>query len=40
VRERLARRLNDFFDRYADRKYDLKRGGKSKTALHTRPAKK
>jgi arylsulfatase A-like enzyme len=40
VREQLARRLDEFFDRYADPKYDLKRGGKSKTALHTRPAKK
>jgi arylsulfatase A-like enzyme len=40
VRERLARRLDQFFDRYADPKYDLKRAGKSKTALHTRPAKK
>jgi arylsulfatase A-like enzyme len=30
----LARGLTEFFDRYADPKYDLKRGGTSKTPLH------
>lgn len=34
-RKELARRLNEFFDRYADPKYDLKHGGGSKTALLT-----
>jgi hypothetical protein len=40
VRERFGRRLDEFFDKYADPKYDLKRGGKSKTATHTRGASK
>jgi arylsulfatase A-like enzyme len=31
----LARRLDEFFDKYTDPKYDLKRGGRSKTPLHT-----
>ena len=34
TREPLARRLDEFFDRYADPKYDLRRGGRSKTPLH------
>jgi arylsulfatase A-like enzyme len=40
MRERLGRRLEEFFDKHADPQYDLKRGGKSKTALHTVGAKK
>jgi arylsulfatase A-like enzyme len=35
---RLAGRLNEFFDRYADPKYDLKNGGTSKTPLHAKTA--
>jgi arylsulfatase A-like enzyme len=30
----LSKRLGEFFDRYADPKYDLSRGGTSKTPLH------
>ena len=30
--EELARRVDDFFDRYADPQYDLKHGGRSKAA--------
>ena len=33
TQEELRRRLRAFFNRYADRKYDLWRGGKAKTAL-------
>jgi len=33
----LGKRLDEFFDRYADPKYDLRRGGGSKTQLLTRP---
>ena len=33
VRDRLSKRLDAFFDRYADPKYDLKKGGGSKTHL-------
>ena len=35
MQKQLARRLDAFFDRYADPKYDLKHGGKSKTRLLT-----
>ena len=40
TRKQLAKRLDDFFDTYADPKYDLKRGGKSKTPLHAPAGKK
>jgi arylsulfatase A-like enzyme len=40
TRKELAGRLEAFFEEYADPKYDLKRGGKSKSGLHMRPAKK
>lgn len=40
VRKKLVKRLDEFFDKYADPKYDLKRGGESKSGLHTKPAKK
>ena len=40
TRDRLAKRLDEFFDRYADPKYDLRRGGGSKTPLHKPGAKK
>lgn len=33
MQKQLHRRLEEFFDRYADPKYDLKRNGKSKTPL-------
>lgn len=33
VQERLSRQLRDFFERYADRQYDLTRGGKSRVEL-------
>jgi arylsulfatase A-like enzyme len=34
----LSRRLGEFFDRFADPKYDLSRGGTSKTPLHLKAA--
>jgi arylsulfatase A-like enzyme len=34
MKQRLAGRLTEFFDAHADSKYDLKRGGRSKTPLH------
>lgn len=37
VRKQLRQRLNDFFARYADPKYDLRRGGKSKAPLLSAP---
>lgn len=38
MHKHLHRRLEEFFDRYADPKYDLRRGGKSKAPLLSRPA--
>jgi arylsulfatase A-like enzyme len=38
TRQQLTRRLNEFFARYADPKYDLKAGGTSKTPLHMKTA--
>jgi arylsulfatase A-like enzyme len=38
MRRQLAGRLNEFFNQYADPKYDLKRGGASKTPLHVAAA--
>ena len=35
IQQKLAKRLDAFFDRYANRKYDLWRGGGSKTFLLT-----
>jgi arylsulfatase A-like enzyme len=40
IRKQLKRRLDEFFDKHADLKYDLKRGGKSKTPLHMTEKKK
>ena len=40
MQEQLATRLDAFFDRHADPKYDLKKGGTSKTPLHLKPADK
>jgi arylsulfatase A-like enzyme len=34
MQQQLAKRLDEFFTRYADPKYDLKHGGTSKTPLH------
>jgi len=34
TQKQLAKRLDEFFDRHADPKYDLRRGGESKTPLH------
>lgn len=39
VQKALRKRLDEFFDRYADPAYDLRRGGKSKTPLLTQAAK-
>jgi arylsulfatase A-like enzyme len=39
IQQQLTRRLNEFFDRYADPKYDLKRRGTSKTPLHAQTAR-
>ncbi len=39
IQKDLARRLKAFFDRYADSQYDLRRGGKSKTHLLSRPGR-
>jgi len=39
IQNTLARRLDTFFDRYANPKYDLWRGGGSKTFLLTSPQK-
>ena len=38
IQKELRRRLEAFFDRYADPQYDLRRGGKSKTHLLSRRA--
>jgi arylsulfatase A-like enzyme len=35
TRARLARRLDDFFARYADPQYDVVKGGRSKAARRT-----
>jgi arylsulfatase A-like enzyme len=40
VQQQLTKRLDEFFDRYADPKYDLKKGGTSKTPLHLKAADK
>jgi arylsulfatase A-like enzyme len=37
VQKELRKRLDAFFDRYADPQYDLRRGGKSKSRLLTQP---
>jgi arylsulfatase A-like enzyme len=37
MRKQLTKRLNEFFNRYADSKYDLWRGGGSKSHLMSRP---
>ncbi|NIP27751.1 MAG: sulfatase-like hydrolase/transferase [Phycisphaerae bacterium] len=39
IQKRLAKKLDEFFNRYADPKYDLWRGGRSKTYLLTSPKK-
>jgi arylsulfatase A-like enzyme len=39
IQKRLAKKLDEFFNRYADPKYDLWRGGGSKTYLLTSPQK-
>jgi hypothetical protein len=36
--KQLRRQLDAFFDRYADPKYDLSRGGKSKAPLRMKQA--
>ena len=35
MQKQLAKRLEEFFDRHADRQYDLRRGGTSKVPLLT-----
>jgi arylsulfatase A-like enzyme len=40
VQKQLARRLDEFFDRYADPQYDLRHGGRSKAPLHVLGASK
>ena len=38
MRKWLARRLDEFFDKYADPKYDLRHGGRSKSCCRGREA--
>jgi arylsulfatase A-like enzyme len=40
IRKNLAKRLDEFFDRYADPRYDLSRKGGSKSILLSRPKRK